>query len=52
MSLLTVVPDLVTFCERENVPFRTFRNFYDILATVKDIAAGKLTVKEAASGRQ
>ena len=52
VSLLTVVPDLVTFCEREKVPFRTFRNFYDILTTVKDIAAGKLSVKEAASGRQ
>ncbi|KAL2131877.1 hypothetical protein VTI74DRAFT_4489 [Chaetomium olivicolor] len=44
--------DLITYCEKENVPFTTFNDFSDILATVKDIVAGKLTVKEAAVGRK
>jgi len=33
------------------VPFRTFHDFTEILATVKDIVAGKLSVEEAAVGR-
>lgn len=45
-------PDLVTYCEKEHVPFTTFQDFSGILATVKDIAAGRTTVKEAATGRQ
>jgi 2,3-diketo-5-methylthio-1-phosphopentane phosphatase len=44
--------DLVTWCEREKVPFTTFEDFGEILATVKDIAAGKLTAKDAATGRK
>ncbi|GAB1319657.1 hypothetical protein MFIFM68171_09867 [Madurella fahalii] len=44
--------DLVTYCENEHVPFTTFEDFSGILATVKDIAAGRITVKEAATGRQ
>lgn len=44
--------DLVTYCENEKVPFRTFHNFSDIHQTVKDIVEGKLTVKEAAVGRK
>ncbi|CAP65339.1 uncharacterized protein PODANS_6_8500 [Podospora anserina S mat+] len=44
--------DLVSYCERENVPFTTFQDFTEILATVKDIVAGKTTVKEAATGRK
>lgn len=43
--------DLVSYCEREMVPFRTFENFSDILATVKNIVAGKLSVSAAATGR-
>ncbi|KOS23194.1 putative phosphatase [Escovopsis weberi] len=43
--------DLVTWCENENVPFVTFRDWTSITQTVKDIAAGKLTVQEAAKGR-
>ncbi|KAK0627447.1 HAD-like domain-containing protein [Immersiella caudata] len=43
--------DLVSYCERENVPFKTFDSFVDILATVKAIAAGKLSVTAAATGR-
>ncbi|KAK4188133.1 HAD-like domain-containing protein [Podospora australis] len=44
--------DLVAYCEREHVPFTTFQDFSEILATVKDIVAGKLSVKEAAIGRR
>ncbi|KAB5555099.1 HAD-like domain-containing protein [Coniochaeta sp. 2T2.1] len=44
--------DLVTWCEREGVPFTTFDDFGEILATVKDIASGKLSVKDAATGRK
>ncbi len=44
--------ELVDYCEAENVPFTTFNTFAEILATVKNIAAGKLDVKDAATGRQ
>jgi 2-hydroxy-3-keto-5-methylthiopentenyl-1-phosphate phosphatase len=44
--------DLITYCEKENVPFTTFNDFSDIHATVKDIVAGKLSVKAAATGRK
>ncbi|KAK4154554.1 HAD-like domain-containing protein [Chaetomidium leptoderma] len=44
--------DLVTYCEKENVPFTTFENFSDIHETIKDIVAGKLSVKAAATGRK
>jgi 2-hydroxy-3-keto-5-methylthiopentenyl-1-phosphate phosphatase len=44
--------DLVTYCEKENVPFTTFESFEEIFATVKDIYAGKLSVKDAATGRK
>ncbi|KAK3502486.1 HAD-like domain-containing protein [Neurospora crassa] len=44
--------DLITYCEKENVPFTTFHDFTEILAVVKDIVAGKVTVKEAAVGRK
>ncbi|KAL1861684.1 hypothetical protein VTK73DRAFT_6969 [Phialemonium thermophilum] len=44
--------DLVTYCENEKVPFTTFNDFNDILAVVQDIASGKLTPKEAATGRK
>jgi 2-hydroxy-3-keto-5-methylthiopentenyl-1-phosphate phosphatase len=42
---------LVTYCENENVPFVTFDDFSDIFAMVKDITAGKMSVKDAAKGR-
>ncbi|KAK3687803.1 HAD-like domain-containing protein [Podospora appendiculata] len=44
--------DLVTYCENQRVPFTTFENFSEILSTVKDIVAGKLSVKDAATGRK
>jgi len=43
--------DLVTYCENEKVPFVTFRDWSTITQTCKDIAAGKVTVQEAARGR-
>ncbi|CAM1511728.1 Fc.00g092410.m01.CDS01 [Cosmosporella sp. VM-42] len=43
--------DLVTWCENEKVPFVTFRDWSSITQTVKDIAAGSITVQEAAKGR-
>jgi 2-hydroxy-3-keto-5-methylthiopentenyl-1-phosphate phosphatase len=50
--LMSTIPDLVTYCEREKVPFTTFDNFSEILDTVKAIAAGTLSVKDAATGRK
>ncbi|KAL3965673.1 hypothetical protein ACCO45_002677 [Purpureocillium lilacinum] len=43
--------DLVTWCENEKVPFVTFRDWTSITQTVKDIAAGNITVQDAARGR-
>ncbi|KHN99003.1 phosphoserine phosphatase [Metarhizium album ARSEF 1941] len=43
--------DLVTWCENEKVPFVTFKDWTSITQTVKDIAAGKTTVQDAAKGR-
>ena len=43
--------DLVTFCENEKVPFVTFRDWTSITQTCKDIAAGNITLQEAARGR-
>lgn len=43
--------DLVTYCENEKVPFVTFKDWTSISQTVKDIAAGKITVQDAAKGR-
>ncbi|RKU47582.1 hypothetical protein DL546_007512 [Coniochaeta pulveracea] len=44
--------DLVEYCEREKVPFTTFETFAEIHATVKDIYEGKISVKDAATGRK
>ncbi|KAK0714527.1 HAD-like domain-containing protein [Lasiosphaeris hirsuta] len=44
--------DLVTYCEKENVPFTTFQDFSEIHDTVKDIVEGKINVKDAATGRK
>jgi 2,3-diketo-5-methylthio-1-phosphopentane phosphatase len=38
--------DLVSYCVRENVPFTIFEDWSSILSTVKDIVAGKTTVKD------
>ena len=43
-TLLTVFADLVTYCKRENVPYLEFDSFSDILATMKEVVAGKKTV--------
>jgi 2-hydroxy-3-keto-5-methylthiopentenyl-1-phosphate phosphatase len=41
----------VTWCEREGIPFTVFNDFSDIYKVVKDVYDGKLTVKQAATGR-
>jgi len=41
--------DLVAYCVRENVPFTLFENWSSILATVKDIVAGKITVEKVSA---
>ncbi|KAN0096489.1 HAD-like domain containing protein [Hyaloscypha variabilis] len=41
--------DLVTYCVRENVPFTEFESWSSILATVKEIVAGKTTVKQVSA---
>ncbi|KAJ4403081.1 hypothetical protein N0V82_010711 [Gnomoniopsis sp. IMI 355080] len=43
--------DLVLYCEREKVPFTTFNDFSDILSVVKDVVSGKVSIKDAATGR-
>ncbi|KAI1765533.1 HAD-like domain-containing protein [Hypoxylon sp. FL1150] len=43
--------DLVTYCEKEKVPFVTFNDFSDIHKIVADVVEGRTTVKEAAKGR-
>ncbi len=49
---MTII-DLVTYCVRENVPFTVFEDWSSILAVVKDIVAGKTTVKKvSAEGAQ
>ncbi|ESZ92731.1 hypothetical protein SBOR_6896 [Sclerotinia borealis F-4128] len=37
---------LITYCVREKVPFTIFEDWTYILSTVKDVVAGKTTVKE------
>ncbi|KAL4896739.1 hypothetical protein BDV59DRAFT_199090 [Aspergillus ambiguus] len=44
--------DLVTFCERKGMPFTVFENWSSILATTKDILAGKVTAKQVRAGVQ
>jgi hypothetical protein len=44
--------DLVWYCDKEKVPYRTFNNYSDILAVMKDIVGGKVSVEEAAKGEQ
>lgn len=40
--------DLVTYCEREGVPFTLFEDWSSILATTKDIYSGKVSLKKVA----
>ncbi|KAF4592602.1 phosphoserine phosphatase [Ophiocordyceps camponoti-floridani] len=43
--------ELVAYCEREEVPFVTYRNWTSITQTCEDIVAGTITVQDAARGR-
>ncbi|KAK6497670.1 hypothetical protein TWF481_012075 [Arthrobotrys musiformis] len=38
--------DLVTYCEREGVPYTTFEDFQDIWNGVRDVVEGKKTIDE------
>ncbi|KAK6345966.1 hypothetical protein TWF730_010303 [Orbilia blumenaviensis] len=38
--------DLVTYCEREGVPYTTFEDFQDIWNGVRDVVEGKKTIEE------
>jgi len=41
--------DLVTYCQRENVPFTVFDDWRSIMSTTKDILEGKASVKKIAA---
>lgn len=43
-----VLPDLIRYCARENVPFTVFEDWSDILKVVKKIHAGEISVHDAA----
>ncbi|CZT52246.1 related to Phosphoserine phosphatase [Rhynchosporium secalis] len=43
--------DLVTYCENESVPYTTFQNFSEILATVKDIVSGNNSLREVSNNK-
>ncbi|KAI0966869.1 HAD-like domain-containing protein [Xylaria arbuscula] len=42
--------DLVTYCEKENVPFTVFHDFSDIHKVVTAVVEGKISVQQAATG--
>ncbi|KAI4259081.1 MAG: hypothetical protein L6R42_004756 [Xanthoria sp. 1 TBL-2021] len=40
--------DLITYCEREGIPFTVFEDWQSILATTKDILEGRKSIKSVA----
>ncbi|OJJ49323.1 hypothetical protein ASPZODRAFT_140231 [Penicilliopsis zonata CBS 506.65] len=44
--------DLVTYCEREGMPFTLFETWESILATTKDIESGKVSIKKVRTAVQ
>ena len=42
------LPDLITYCAEQGVPFTVFEDWSSILETVKKIVAGDKTVHDAA----
>ncbi|KAI0204893.1 HAD-like domain-containing protein [Astrocystis sublimbata] len=42
--------DLVTYCEKEKVPFTVFHDFSEIHKIVQDVVEGKISVQQAATG--
>jgi hypothetical protein len=40
--------DLVTYCEREGIPFTTFKDWNSILSETKEIFSGSKSVKKVA----
>lgn len=50
---LTLTPaDLVTYCEREKIPYTIFEDWSSILSTTMDIYKGRTTVQEVAAARK
>lgn len=45
-----ILSDLVTYCQKENVPFTTFQNFSEILDILKHIVSGETSVEAVAAG--
>lgn len=52
MSRADPATDLVTYCEKESVPFTAFDDFSSILSVVKDVVSGKISIQDAATGRK
>jgi hypothetical protein len=38
--------DLITYCQRENVPFKVFSDFQDIHREVQAVVEGKKTIQQ------
>lgn len=47
-ELANINADLVTYCQRQGMPFAVFEDWSSILATTRDIASGKVSVQDVA----
>lgn len=43
-----MLPDLVSYCAKEDAPFTIFEDWSDILTKVRQIVEGKVSVHDAA----
>ena len=43
---MLIYVDLITYCERQKMPYTVFENWSSILETTKDILSGKKVVKK------
>lgn len=43
---------MITYCERENIPFTVFHDFADIHKVVQEVIEGKTTTAEVAARQQ
>ena len=41
--------DLITYCQREGIPFTAFHTFEDIFKKVKDVVEGRATTEKIAA---
>ena len=51
MTSADQLSDLITFCERENIPFTIFEDWSTILSTTRDIYEGKTTAQAVAASK-